>query len=174
MKDVCHSINIRAFPSCATMFLDTLGFHTTGLMPGHPNVRGPKEARGNLFMIAKTALLCGEGFHIYFGNDDQTVPINTLGGKGVLSVLANVMRMRTHKTRRLFLNGDLACGSILQLKFLDMTNALFCDVNPTPCEGSSLHYGDLRRKLTSPTDIYERRPKGKSYSCPEAPWSETG
>ena len=75
----------------------TIQPETYRILSEHPNIRGTKEASGNLSLIARTAALCGQGFDIYSGNDDQTVPIMSLGGKGVVSVLANIMPKETHK-----------------------------------------------------------------------------
>ncbi|MBS1482910.1 MAG: 4-hydroxy-tetrahydrodipicolinate synthase, partial [Clostridium sp.] len=74
----------------------TIQPETYRILSEHPNIRGAKEAGGNMSMIAKTAALCGDGFDIYSGNDDQTIPIMALGGKGVISVLANIMPRQTH------------------------------------------------------------------------------
>lgn len=106
------------------------------ILSKHPNIRGTKEAGGNMSMIARTAALCGEEFDIYSGNDDQTLPIMALGGKGVVSVLANIMPGQTHDMCRLFLEGRLEESRRLQLGLLDMMEALFWDVNPIPVKAA--------------------------------------
>lgn len=109
---------------------------TYRILSEHPNIRGTKEAGGNMSMIAKTAALCGEGFDIYSGNDDQTVPIMALGGKGVVSVLANLMPREMHEMCRLFLDGNIKESRKMQLKLLDIMEALFWDVNPIPIKAA--------------------------------------
>ena len=98
----------------------------------HDNIVGTKEASGNISAVAKIRKVCGDNFDIYSGNDDQIVPIISLGGKGVISVLSNVLPKQTHDIVMACLNGDFKTGSELQIKYLDLINALFCDVNPIP------------------------------------------
>ena len=114
----------------------TIQPETYRILSGHPNIRGAKEAGGNMSMIAKTAALCGDGFDIYSGNDDQTIPIMALGGKGVISVLANIMPRQTHDMCRLFLEGKLEESRKMQLYLLDIMEALFWDVNPIPVKAA--------------------------------------
>lgn len=114
----------------------TIQPETYKILSEHPNIRGTKEASGNLSMIARTAALCGEGFDIYSGNDDQTVPVMALGGKGVVSVLANVMPGKTHEMCRLFLDGKIRESRKIQLGLLEMMEALFWDVNPIPVKAA--------------------------------------
>lgn len=98
----------------------------------HPMIAATKEANGNISAIAKTAALCGDALDIYSGNDDQIVPILSLGGKGVISVLSNVCPQETHDICQLFFDGITAQSAALQLKLLSLINALFIDVNPIP------------------------------------------
>ena len=114
----------------------TIQPETYRILSEHPNIRGAKEAGGNMSMIAKTAALCGDGFDIYSGNDDQTIPIMALGGKGVISVLANIMPRQTHDMCRLFLVGKLEESRKMQLYLLDIMEALFWDVNPIPVKAA--------------------------------------
>ena len=114
----------------------TIQPETYRILSEHPNIRGAKEAGGNMSMIAKTAALCGDGFDIYSGNDDQTIPIMALGGKGVLSVLAIIMPRQTHDMCRLFLEGKLEESRKMQLYLLDIMEALFWDVNPIPVKAA--------------------------------------
>jgi 4-hydroxy-tetrahydrodipicolinate synthase len=102
----------------------------------HPNIRGMKEAGGNISNIAKTAALCGSRLDLYSGNDDQTVPILSLGGKGVISVLANIMPFECHMICRYFFEGEIEKSRELQLELLPMMNALFMDVNPVPVKAA--------------------------------------
>ena len=91
-----------------------------------------KEASGNVSAIAKTAALCGDELAIYSGNDDQILPLLALGGIGVISVLANVAPRETHDICRLYFEGKHAESLALQLRLLELIEALFCDVNPIP------------------------------------------
>ena len=110
----------------------TIQPETYKILSEHPNIRGTKEAGGNLSLIARTAALCGEGFDIYSGNDDQIVPILSLGGIGVISVLSNVAPAQTHEICQKFFDGDVAGSRQMQLDAMDLCNALFCEVNPIP------------------------------------------
>ena len=98
----------------------------------HPLIVATKEASGNVSAIAKTAALCGDELAIYSGNDDQILPLLALGGIGVISVLANVAPRDTHDICRLYFEGKHAESLALQLRLLELIEALFCDVNPIP------------------------------------------
>ena len=98
----------------------------------HPNIVAAKEANGNISSVAQTAALCGDDLAIYSGNDDQIVPILSLGGKGGISVLSNVAPAQTHEICQLFFDGKVSESAALQLKLLPLINTLFCDVNPIP------------------------------------------
>lgn len=100
----------------------------------HPNIVATKEACGNISAIAELAANCD--LDIYSGNDDQIVPILSLGGKGVISVLSNIMPRQTHDICRLFFEGDAAASGKLQLELLDLINHLFIDVNPIPVKAA--------------------------------------
>ena len=96
------------------------------------NVVAVKEASGNFSQIAEIASLCGDDLYIYSGNDDQVVAMMALGAKGVISVSANVIPNDVHNMVKCFFNGDIAGARELQLKAIDLINALFCEVNPIP------------------------------------------
>ena len=96
------------------------------------NIVGIKEASGNISQVAKIASLCGDDFAIYSGNDDQVIPILSLGGKGVISVLSNVMPDYTVKMFDSFWSGDFKKAKDMQVSAMDMIDALFCEVNPIP------------------------------------------
>ncbi|WP_419171532.1 4-hydroxy-tetrahydrodipicolinate synthase [Negativibacillus massiliensis] len=98
----------------------------------HPNIVAAKEASGNISQIAQIAQACGDELDLYSGNDDQIVPLLSLGAKGVISVLSNIMPRETHDICRLFFEGKIAESCALQLKLLPLINALFSDVNPIP------------------------------------------
>ena len=97
-----------------------------------PNIVAIKEASGNISQIAKIAELCGDNLHIYSGNDDQVIPIMSLGGLGVISVLSNVAPKYTHDMCQNFFDGKLDEALKMQLNALSLVNALFCEVNPIP------------------------------------------
>ena len=98
----------------------------------HPNIVAAKEASGNISQIAQIAQACGDELDLYSGNGDQIVPLLSLGAKGVISVLSNIMPRETHDICRLFFEGKIAESRALQLKLLPLINALFSDVNPIP------------------------------------------
>ncbi len=98
----------------------------------HPNIVAAKEASGNISAVAKTISMCGDALDIYSGNDDQIVPLMSLGAKGVISVLANVMPRQTHDICQLFLDGKVKESARLQLDLMGLIGALFSDVNPIP------------------------------------------
>lgn len=106
-----------------------------------PNIVGIKEASGNISQVAKIARLCGDDLYIYSGNDDQIVPVLSLGGKGVVSVLANVAPQVTHEICDLWFKGETQKSLDLQLKYLDLCNALFMDVNPIPAKQAMKELG---------------------------------
>ena len=98
----------------------------------HDRIVAAKEASGNISAVAALAEACGNSLDIYSGNDDQIVPILSLGGKGVISVLSNVVPKETHDIVALWNEGKTKESLALQLKYLDLINALFCEVNPVP------------------------------------------
>lgn len=98
----------------------------------HKNIAAVKEASGNLSQIAEIKALCGDELTIYSGNDDQIVPILSLGGKGVISVLSNVAPKEAHNICQLFFDGKVEESAKLQLEYLKLINALFIEVNPIP------------------------------------------
>lgn len=102
----------------------------------HENIVATKEASGNLTKIATTMSMCGEDLTVYSGNDDQIVPLMSLGAKGVISVLANVKPRETHDMCAAALNGDFAAAAKLQLDYMPLINALFSDVNPVPVKAA--------------------------------------
>ena len=117
-----------------------------------PNIVGIKEASGNISQVAEIAALVGDKIDIYSGNDDQIVPILSLGGKGVISVLSNVMPKETSDMCKMYFEGDVKGSLKLQLKLLPLVNALFSEVNPIPVKAavSAMGYGEnyLRLPLT--------------------------
>ena len=98
----------------------------------HRNIIGIKEASGDISYVSKIAQYISEDFTIYSGNDDMIVPILSLGGAGVISVLANILPRETHTMVKAFLDGDVAAARNLQLHYLEFINALFIETNPIP------------------------------------------
>ena len=101
-------------------------------LAAHPNIAGIKEASGNISYTAKIARLVAEDFCLFSGNDDMIVPILSLGGCGVISVWANICPKPCHDLVAKWQAGDAAGARALQLKYLNLINALFCEVNPIP------------------------------------------
>lgn len=106
-----------------------------------PNLVAAKEANGNISSVVETRHLCGDALHVYSGNDDQIVPLMSLGGLGVISVLANVMPRETHEICQLMLDGKTAGAAALQIKLSPLISALFSDVNPIPVKAALCHMG---------------------------------
>lgn len=96
------------------------------------NIVAIKEASGNISQVAKIVSLCGEDLAIYSGNDDQIIPVLSLGGKGVISVLSNVMPKYTHDMTIKYLEGNVEEATKMQLEVIDLIDALFVEVNPIP------------------------------------------
>ena len=105
-------------------------------LAGHPNVMGIKEASGNMSYACKIARYLGPDFAMYSGNDDITVPILSIGGSGVISVLANILPQQTHDMVMAYLSGDTAAATAAQLRYLDLINSLFLEVNPIPVKAA--------------------------------------
>ena len=98
----------------------------------HPNIAGIKEASGNISYTAKIARLLSDDFCMFSGNDDMIVPVMSLGGCGVISVWANICPKACHDLVAAFASGDVAAARDMQLQYLELINALFCEVNPIP------------------------------------------
>lgn len=105
-------------------------------LAGHPNVMGIKEASGNMSYACKIARYLGPDFAMYSGNDDITVPILSIGGSGVISVLANILPQQTHDMVMAYLSGDTAAATAAQLRYLELINSLFLEVNPIPVKAA--------------------------------------
>lgn len=122
------------------------------------NIVGIKEASGNISQVAKLAKQAGGILDIYSGNDDQVIPILSLGGIGVISVLSNVAPKAAHDMVMEYLEGDWKKAAALQLDYLDLINALFCEVNPIPVKGAmnlmGYNVGKLRLPLTEIEDAH--------------------
>ncbi len=118
----------------------------------HPMIAAVKEASGNISQCVKIMQLVGDQMDMYSGNDDQTVPIMSIGGKGVISVLSNVFPKETAEMCRKFLDGDVKGSAEMQLRYLPLIDALFSEVNPIPAKAamSKLGFGEnyVRLPLT--------------------------
>lgn len=120
------------------------------------NVVAIKEASGDLSQVAKMAELCGDRIAIYSGNDDQIVPILSLGGAGVVSVLANILPEETHNICEKYFLGEVIESRNLQLKYLSLANSLFIETNPIPVKTAmnlmNFNCGPLRLPLCEMED----------------------
>lgn len=121
------------------------------------NIVATKEASGDISAVAKIAHLCGDDLMIYSGNDDQIVPIMSLGGIGVISVLSNVCPKETHDICQYALDGNFKAAAELQVKYLPLIDALFSDVNPIPVKEAfnimGYEVGECRLPLIKMSDI---------------------
>ena len=127
----------------------------------HPNIVGIKEASGNISQITKLASLVGDKIDIYSGNDDQIIPVLSLGGKGVISVLSNIMPKETSDMCKLYMEGKTADALKMQLDLLPLIDALFMEVNPIPVKAAvaKMGYGEnyLRLPLTPMEDAHAEK-----------------
>lgn len=118
----------------------------------HKNIVAIKEANGDIASVIKTQLLCGDKIDIYSGNDDQIVPIMAMGGKGVISVLSNIMPKETVEMCNKMFSGDLKGAADMQIKLSSLIDALFCEVNPIPVKEAmnqmGLNMGPVRLPMT--------------------------
>ena len=133
----------------------------TAALAGHPNIVGIKEASGNISQIAEEAALCGDQIDIYSGNDDQIVPILSLGGGGVISVLSNLLPKETSLLCRKWREGDAKAALDMQLKYLPLVNALFSEVNPIPVKAAMARMGFGKNVLRLPLTPMEEEHEEK-------------
>ena len=124
------------------------------------NIVGIKEASGNISQVAKIMNLTDGNIDVYSGNDDQIVPVLSLGGKGVISVLSNVAPDEAHDICEKYFNGDVKGSAALQLKALPLIEQLFCEVNPIPVKKAmqlmGVECGPLRMPLTEISPEHEK------------------
>ncbi|MEG1886821.1 MAG: 4-hydroxy-tetrahydrodipicolinate synthase, partial [Oscillospiraceae bacterium] len=122
----------------------------------HPNIVATKEANGDLSSVAKTAALCGDDLNIYSGNDDQGLAILALGGIGIISVLSNILPKVPHDICQKFFDGDISGSRAIQLKYIELIDALFADVNPIPVKEAmnilGMNVGSVRLPLVPTSD----------------------
>ena len=127
----------------------------------HENIVGIKEANGDISKIVTTAAAVQGKLDLYSGNDDQTIPILSLGGKGVISVLSNLLPAQTAEMCRRFFRGDCAGAAELQLKYLPLIHALFSEVNPIPVKAAMAEMGFCENYLRMPLTPMEEDHKRK-------------
>ena len=129
---------------------------TYAALAEHPMIAAIKEANGDISKIAETIALVGDKLDVYSGNDDQIVPVLSLGGKGVISVLSNLIPAETSQMVKKFLSGDVRGAAKMQLDYLELINTLFCEVNPIPVKAAMNEMGfcsnDIRLPLTEMED----------------------
>ena len=127
----------------------------------HPLINGLKEASGNISQVAKIAQLCGDELNLYSGNDDQVVPLLSLGGKGVISVVSNVKPELVHNCCKAWFEGDVEKARALQLEMLPLCEALFCEVNPIPVKYAmnvlGWNAGECRLPLVEPSEANKEK-----------------
>ena len=129
---------------------------TAAVLAQHPNIAAIKEASGNISQVAAIANLVGENMDIYSGNDDQIVPLLSLGGSGVISVLSNLIPKQTSLMCHKFFEGDVKGSLELQLHYLDLANVLFCEVNPIPVKAAMAAMGFCENYLRLPLTPIEK------------------
>jgi 4-hydroxy-tetrahydrodipicolinate synthase len=114
---------------------------TYAALADHPMIQGIKEANGQIDKITETMALCGDKLDLYSGNDDQIVPLMSLGGKGVISVLSNVLPKETSEMCHKFFSGDIKGAAEMQFKYFGLIKALFSEVNPIPAKAAMAAMG---------------------------------
>ena len=127
----------------------------------HPNIVAIKEANGDISKIAETAKLVGDKLDIYSGNDDQIVPVMSLGGKGVISVLSNLIPAETSEICKAYMRGEVKKSRDMQLEYLDLINTLFCEVNPIPVKAAMAAMGYCENYLRLPLTPMEPEHEAK-------------
>lgn len=133
---------------------------TYAVLADHPMIQGIKEANGNISKIVETMSLVGNKLDLYSGNDDQIVPLLSVGGSGVISVLSNVFPKETSEMCHKFFDGDVQGALELQFKYFKLIKALFSEVNPIPAKAAMAAMGYcedyLRLPLTSMEDAHKQ------------------
>jgi len=151
---ICHAVSIPVIvynvPSRTGLDIPVSVYQRLARIP---NIAGVKEASSDITKIAKIRNACGSDFPIWSGNDDQIVPVMSLGGKGVVSVLSNVLPEETIAMCNAAMDGDFDTAADLQCRFLPLINALFSEVNPIPVKAAmkelGFDCGDCRLPLCS-------------------------
>ena len=127
----------------------------------HPLINGVKEASGNTELVLRTMAACGDDFNIWSGNDTQIVPLMAMGCKGVISVLANICPNATAELAGACLQGDYQKAAAMQIRYMELIDALFCEVNPIPVKTAlnlmGMEVGPLRMPLCEMEDAAKAR-----------------
>ena len=137
---------------------------TYAALAEHPHIAGIKEACGNISKIVETASLVGDKLDIYSGNDDQIVPLMSVGGAGVISVLSNLLPAQTSLMCRLFDEGKVAESAKMQFEYLPLIQALFCEVNPIPVRAAMAAMGYCENYLRLPLTPMEDAHREKLFA----------
>ncbi len=133
---------------------------TYRLLSHHPNINGVKEASGNFALLQDTLNRCGEDFSVWSGNDEDTTAVCALGGKGVISVAANIIPRDIHDLTQLCFDNDILEAGKLQLRMTELLRALFCEVNPIPVKTAMWYLGLCSATLRLP--LCEMLPENES------------
>ena len=128
---------------------------TYAALADHPMIQGIKEANGQIDKITETMALCGDKLDLYSGNDDQIVPLMSVGGKGVISVLSNVLPKETSEMVHKFLAGDVQGAAQMQFKYFGLIKALFSEVNPIPAKAAMAAMGFCEDYVRLPLTVME-------------------
>ena len=134
---------------------------SVAVLAEHPNIVGIKEACGNISQVAELCALVADKIAVYSGNDDQIVPILSLGGVGVISVLSNIMPAETQKMCSDYMSGNVDVARRAQLDLLPLINALFCEVNPIPVKAAVAAMGYCENYLRLPLTTMEPEHEAK-------------
>ena len=134
---------------------------SVAVLAEHPNIVGIKEACGNISQVAELCALVADKIAVYSGNDDQIVPILSLGGVGVISVLSNIMPTETQKMCSDYMSGNVEAARRAQLDLLPLINALFCEVNPIPVKAAVAAMGYCENYLRLPLTTMEPEHEAK-------------
>ncbi|MBQ8649423.1 MAG: 4-hydroxy-tetrahydrodipicolinate synthase [Clostridia bacterium] len=137
---------------------------TVAELAKHPRISAIKDAGGNISKTAELISLCGDNIDVYSGNDDQVIPIMSLGGKGCISVLSNIMPKEAVEMCRLFKEGKTAEAAKMQIDLLPLINALFSEVNPIPVKAAMAAMGFCDDYLRLPLTPMEDGNREKLYS----------
>lgn len=132
---------------------------TYAVLAEHPMIQGIKEANGAIDKIVETMSLVGDKLDVYSGNDDQIVPLLSVGGKGVISVLSNVLPKETSQMVHKFLDGDVKGAAEMQFKYFPLVKALFSEVNPIPAKAAMAAMGFCEDYVRSPLTVMEDNTK---------------
>lgn len=136
---------------------------TVAKLAEHPMINAIKEASGDISQIAEIAHLCGDKINIYSGNDDQVIPIMSLGGIGCISVLSNLLPKESSQMCKAYRDGDTKTAASMQLKYIPLVNALFSEVNPIPVKAAMAKMGFCEDYLRLPLTPMEDATRAVLY-----------